>query len=75
MNPNRPTVRGLTSYQSRDVASFVWLSSEGASRFDPPLEQLEQVIAGGYSMAELRTAVELDNLRDDPRVRELIGSP
>ncbi len=39
------------------------------------LEQLEQAIARGYSMAELRTAIELDNLRDHPRVRELIGSP
>jgi Tfp pilus assembly protein PilF len=39
------------------------------------LEQLEQAITRGWSMAELRTAVELDNLRDDRRVRDLIGSP
>ena len=39
------------------------------------LEQLEQAITRGWSMAELKIAIELDNLRDDPRVRELIGSP
>ncbi len=37
------------------------------------LTSLEKAIARGYSLAEVRTAIELDNLRDDPDFQSLVG--
>ncbi|MEE9234238.1 MAG: tetratricopeptide repeat protein, partial [Candidatus Acidoferrales bacterium] len=38
------------------------------------LASLEKAVAGGYSPAEIRTAVELDNLREAPKFQALIRS-
>jgi tetratricopeptide (TPR) repeat protein len=59
----------------RDAEIFFWgavIYNQFGER-EQALQQLEQAIAEGYSMAELRTAVEFDNLRDHPRMWELIG--
>ena len=36
------------------------------------LEYLEDAVTGGYGTAELRTTIEVDNLRQQPRFQELI---
>ena len=35
---------------------------------------LEHAIAGGYSLAEIEAEIELDNLREDPRFRTIVGN-
>ncbi|MFQ5694650.1 MAG: protein kinase [Terriglobia bacterium] len=38
------------------------------------LERIEQAWAGGHSKAEIQTAVELDSLRDDARLKALLAT-
>ncbi len=37
------------------------------------LTWLEKAVAKGYSLADIRAAVELDNLHDDPKFRRIVG--
>jgi Flp pilus assembly protein TadD len=48
------------------------LVCELAGRRDRALEALAAAIDKGYSMQEIRTAVDLEQLRQDPRYRKLV---